>query len=421
MLLPFVHRSLLTPKTPSGSDEPAELSMLRPAEVRVLGRVLTLCLLRSPYYACRPTRCVSLSRTAIVGQNATTRDKNAPPNALTNSTPKESAFRTGRMSKNNKTQYLSNIISYGSHQAIKHWLRISGIHPHTANNEANFYALLYKLVGEDKLRINQLRAVALELEEYGGKRIYLGKLSDYKTIGLRQRFVNHLQELGLELDDERKEPRRLTARPHLNYICWSPQEVRIGYSEKHEFIKPNRVTRSWDTVSRTNVIVISAQPSNGAVKIMMDTPGQTHPHQPASPRDDTEGYEEYYGHRALELLGAAEFRPINLVKVADGIKKAGTDVFEETDASERTSHNSRQRTWSRSDVRDDPAYNAAARVDGDRRVVESLSGYWLPAGSAGKLQRKVWMHLSMREQMVQFAANLLEREVEYAISRIRAI
>jgi hypothetical protein len=120
-------------------------------------------------------------------------------------------------------------------------------------------------------------------------------------------------------------------------------------------------------------------------------------------------------------MGASEFRPLNLLKVAEGIVKAGTTVFEETDAYERTARNTRQRTWSRSDVRDDPAYTAGTKVDGDKRVVESLSGWWLPEGSSEKLHRRIWMHLSRKEDMVQFPSHLLADEVEYVISRIREV
>jgi hypothetical protein len=173
--------------------------------------------------------------------------------------------------------------------------------------------------------------------------------------------------------------------------------------------------------AQTNLITISANPSNGAIKIMADAPGAKHPHQAKHRGKELEGYIPFYKQKALQLLGASEFRPLNLLKVAEGIAKSGTTIFEETYASELTAQNTKQRNFSRSDVRDDPAYAAGAKVDGDKRVVESLSGWWLPDASGGKLHRKMWMHLSRKEDMVQFAANLLASEVEYAISRIRAI
>jgi len=319
------------------------------------------------------------------------------------------------------TRILREIISYGSHEAIKHWLKISGLRPYSAGNEADFYKLLEGHIASGKLRIDQLRRVALEIEEYGGKRVYLGKLSDYKTIGLRQRFENHLKLLGLRIDAEPVKAQQLPDKPHLNYIWWSSQEVRIGYSETHQFLKQDRANMTLEYVSRTNLITISAEPTTGLIKIMMDAPGDKHPHQPTFRGQELDGYELYYEKKALQLLGAAELRHLDLLKVADGIVKAGTTIFEETNADERTARNTRQRTWSRSDVRDDPAYAAGAKVDGDKRVVESLSGWWLPEGSDGRLHRKMWMHLSRKEDMVQFPANHLASEVEYVISRIREV
>ena len=316
---------------------------------------------------------------------------------------------------------LREIINYGSHEAIKHWLKISGLKPHTASNDADFYKLLNKHIADGKLRIDQLRRLAIEIEEYGGKRVYLGKLSDYKIIGLRQRFENHLQTLRLGLDHEPVKARELPSKPHLNYICWSSQEVRIGYSETHEFLKQNRASMTLEYVPRTNLIIISANPSTGSIKIMMDAPGHKHPHQAILRGQEIDGYQLFYKKKALQILGASEFRPLNLLKVAEGIVKAGTTIFKEIDAYERTARNTRQRTWGQSDVRDDPAYAAGAKVDGDKRVVDSLSGWWLPEGSDKKLHRRMWMHLSRKEDMVQFPAHSLASEVEYAISRIREV
>jgi hypothetical protein len=319
------------------------------------------------------------------------------------------------------SENLREIVPYGSHEAIKLWLKISGIKPHTAVNDTDFYKLLNKHIADGNLRIDQLRRLALEIEENGGKRIYLGKLSDYKIIGLRQRFENHIKLLGFGLDYEPVKARQLPSKPHPNYICWSSQEVRIGYSETHEFLKSNRANMTMEWVPRTNLVIISADPRTGSIKIMMDTPGEKHPHQATFKGEELDGYEAFYKNLALKLLGASKFRGLDLLKVAKGIVKAGTTIFEETDAYERTNYNSKQRTWNRSDVRGDPAYVAGAKVDGDGRVIESLSGWWLPEGSNEKLHRKVWMHLSRKEDMVQFPGKNLASEVDYAISRIREI
>lgn len=318
-------------------------------------------------------------------------------------------------------KYLRDIITYGSHEAVKHWLKISGIKPHTAGNEADFYKLLDGHIGSGKVRIEQLRTLAIEIEEYGGKRIYLGKLSNYKTIGLRQSFENHIKPLGYTINPEPVKAEELPSKPNLNYICWSTKEVRIGYSETHTSLKKDLETMTMAYVPSTKLITISAEPSTGFIKIIMDAPGEKHPHQATYRGQEIDGYEGFYKNRALQLLGASEFRPLDLLKVAEGIVKAGTTIFEETNAFERTARNSRLRTWSRSDVRDDPAYTAGAKVDGDKRVIESLSGWWLPEGSDKKLQRKMFMHLSRKEDMVQFPGNNLASEVEYAISRIREV
>lgn len=318
-------------------------------------------------------------------------------------------------------KYLRDIISYGTHEAVKHWLKISGIKPHTARNETEFYKLLDGHIGSGNVRIEHLRRLALEIEEYGGKRVYVGKLSDYKTIGLRQRFENHLKLLGYTIDPEPIKAKELPSKPHLNYVCWSSNEVRIGYSETHQIIKPNREKMTLEPVSQTNLIIISAEPATGFIKIMMDAPGERHPHQVSYRGEQIDGYEGFYKNTALKLLGASKFRSLDFLKVVDVIVKAGTTVFDERHSSELTARNTKQRNWARIDVRNDPAYAAGAKVDGDKRVVEGLSGWWLPEGSGGKLHRKMWMHLSRKEEMLQFPAHNLASEVEYAVSRIREV
>ena len=316
-------------------------------------------------------------------------------------------------------QYLEAIVGGVSQEAIKHWLKISGL-PHTAGNKAEFYKLLNKLITADQLRVERLRRLVLEIKEYREKRIYLGKLSNYKVIGLKQRFENHLNSIREKLVPDPVEPKELPSKPHLNYICWSHKEVRIGYSETHEFEKLNRTTKMLETHSRTNLIIISAEPSTGLIKIMMDAPGDEHQHIVTQGARKIDGYVPFYKNRALDLLGAEKFNPIDLRKISEGIVKSTPKIFEPTDFHALSSHHSRYRITSRSDVTDDPVFSASEKADKDR-VHDGVSGFWLPESSEGQLQRKLYMQLSVREDMIRFDAECLANEVEYAISRIRAV
>ncbi len=73
------------------------------------------------------------------------------------------------------------------------------------------------------------------------------------------------------------------------------------------------------------------------------------------------------------------------------------------------------------DVRDDPARQGAATADSQNWVFENLSGYWLPEPSEGRLQRELFMELRRKPAMIRFLADCLAIEVDYALSRIRAI
>jgi hypothetical protein len=316
--------------------------------------------------------------------------------------------------------YLKDIIDYGHHDAIKHWLKISGLKPHSASSKIEFYNLLERHIGEGKLQLAQLRRLSLELNEHGQKRVYLGKLINFNTIKLRQRFENHLKSLRLSLDDLPERKTELPSRPHLDYICWTPQEVRIGYCETHESKMPDRATLTWKTVTRTNYITISADCATGTVNMMMDAPGEQHPHQATFRGEQVLGYVPYYRAKAIELLGVNDFESINLLKAARAIANHPT-VFQRKRAVDRTAHNSRVITVSTSDVTEDPAYTAGVEVDGKDHVYAGLSGFWLPEGSKKQLHRQIFMTLNHEEEMVQFPGINLASEVEYAVSRIRSL
>lgn len=318
------------------------------------------------------------------------------------------------------TKYLRDIVNYGHHEAIKHWLRITNVKPYSASTDVDFYNLVHRHVAAGNLRLERLRRLTLELNEYGRKRVYLGKLHSFDTIKLEQRFKNHLRSFDLTIDEIPQRKTELPSKPHLDYICWTPQEARIGFCETHEWDKPDRETRSWITVRRTNYITISAHAGNGTIALFMDAPGEKHPHQRTFRGDDVIGYVPYYVAKALEILGAHEFKDLDLLKVSRGIANH-PELFRRKRSYDRTAHNSRVTTTSISDVTDDPAYTEGVKIDGRDRIYEGLGGHWLPKGSDKILQREIYMSLSHDEHMIEFPAFNLSDEIEYAISRIRSL
>jgi len=319
-----------------------------------------------------------------------------------------------------KSNHLKDIVDYGHHEAIKHWLKISGFKPHSASTKADFYKLLERHIGEGKIQYGQLRRLTLELNEYGQKRLYPGKLINFKTIGLRQRFENHLKTFGLRISEIPERKTELPSKPHLDYIWWSPHEVRIGYCETHESMKPDRATLSWKAVTQTNYITISAHCGTGDIRIMMDAPGEKHPHQGTFRGEDVLGYVPYYRAKAIELLGVDDIKEPDFLKISRGIASQ-TAWFERKRSVDKTAHNSRVVTVSSSDVSDDPAYAASVKVDGKDRAYLGLAGFWLPGGSDKKLYRLIFMSLNYEERMLQFPGFNLADEVEYVLSRIRSI
>lgn len=315
---------------------------------------------------------------------------------------------------------IKEIVGNVSHESIKHWLKISSLR-HSAGNTTEFFNLLKKLITEEDITVEQLERVAREIDEYGSKRVYMGTLNNNGTIKTKAAFEKHLKSLGLNLNDSPTRAKKKPAKPTLNYICWSPDEVRINYSETHIV---RRVLLAQEKIEReevTNLITICVEPNTGFVKIFMDTPGDVHPHQGAVSGIKVTGYEMFYKKQTQELCNATELKSLDLLRVAEGILDATPSIFESRNIQLLTSYNSRTRISSRSDLTHDPVYKAGEKADGDNWVQEGLSGFWLPDASEGELHRRLFMQLSRREDMIRFDADCLASEVDYVIFRIREL
>jgi hypothetical protein len=315
---------------------------------------------------------------------------------------------------------LESMVGHVSQTAVKHWLKVSGLE-HTAQNTDEFYQLLSKLLDDKKITIEQLQDAALEIEENGNKRVYLGKLKGVEVIKDKANFERHIRTQGFSLAEKPDKSIKIPPEPTLNYVFWSKREVRVKFSETHSEFVVDYENQRLDEKRETKFALALVNPDSGFTQIRLDPPGQVHPHKdPITHESNPTMYEEFYRTKFLNILGGQELELCDLKKAAKWLVTSKQRVFRLPHELVRTGANSRQRYSSRLDVRDDPARQGAASADLKNWIFEGLDGYWIPERSRGRLQRELFMSLKRRQAMVRFLADCLAPEVNYALSRIKA-
>jgi hypothetical protein len=308
--------------------------------------------------------------------------------------------------------------------ALKHWLRLHKYY-HSAGSNEELYKKLASYVRSGDIGYDKLKEAACDIEESGGKRIFLfeGK-SRFRS---ESDFRKSLRRLHIESDQTRRLSIKLPKKPTLNYVIWrrlsknGKQEIRAKYSETHVNIKVNKERRVFEETSETKLIVVVHCIQNGTTQVRFDSPGDTHHHKNTDGVSSTSVYHEFYFRKAVQLVGIGLLSPMDLRPAMEYLaNKESPRVFRLPHHVVRTGFNSILRCDAPSrdaDVRDDPAHRGAARADKKNWAQEELKGYLIrdPDKSA---YRDVWMGILPKGE-IWFRRDCLEEEIDHAISRIK--
>ncbi|HEV2859475.1 MAG TPA: hypothetical protein VGX48_00555 [Pyrinomonadaceae bacterium] len=299
---------------------------------------------------------------------------------------------------------------------MKSWLRRHGLR-HSADNETALIALIEKLLDKGDLTLEGLKSAVREIEEYGGKRVYLKQILDASVISDRRKFEKHLQELAIPLSLEKGDSIRTPSKPRLNYAIWSDEEVRVKFTETHTHVKFDKRTRKHEERAVTKFIVMSAEPQTGFLRIYMDPPGDEHPHENDRGVYTDVAYRDHYFSRAEEIFG--ELDDFKLAQAAERLLQADPPIYEPLLDSGWTPDNFKYTIAGRSDVRLAELYKSGSN---ERPGLPDLvRGHWIQRMSGNQLERDLYMFIRAAESRIQFKADCLAVEVDYAISRIRTI
>jgi hypothetical protein len=315
---------------------------------------------------------------------------------------------------------ISTLIQGVAQSVLKSWLRQNELR-HTAPNHTALVTLLQKLMDEGDLTLEQLKAGVREIEEYGGKRVYLRNCLNATGLTDRAAFSRRLTSAGITMGTTYTDSIRKPSRPQLNYAVWRENEIRIKYSETHTHVEFSKITRQSKDDQRTKFIVISVDPTSGFMRVFLDPAGDEHPHPTDQGGWTDDSYVDFYFQKVLAIFGDVE--NVDLIQPVQHLLGTTPRIFSLLKDQGWTPDNYRYTFAGREDVRDAAAYQAAAEAAHapGPGASELIRGWWLEAASNGQLDRDLYSLIKPPQSTIQFKADCLAKEAEYAISTIRTI
>jgi len=316
------------------------------------------------------------------------------------------------------TSPVQNIIAGISNTALRYWLRNREL-PHSFSNTDSLVGLIEKLMAQDKLSLEDLNTGVREIEEHGGKRVYLRQLSDWELLTNRRKFEKHLEQFDIKLNDAPTTSIKNPSKWKVNYAVWSDVEVRIKVSERHVKVKFDKRTRRYEDTPITRFIVFSAEPKTGFMTIFIDPPGDDHPHTNDRGIMTDAAYTQFFFDLGGRIFG--EFDNYKVDKSVEQLFKIEPPIYEAIHDTGWTEDNYRYSFRGRRDIRVCAARKAGSGVNIGPGSADFIRGSWLAETSEEHLARDLYMPIWPEESRIQFRADVLKNEVDYAISTVRKL
>lgn len=111
-----------------------------------------------------------------------------------------------------------------------------------------------------------------DIEEHGGKEVYLRKIDDLKLLKDTKAMTDHLIENDLKISQAPLDTRRRpSGRAVFNYATLTDDDVRIKFTETHVHLK--RIGRKVEESEKTKCITFSVNRKTGFALIILDHAG----------------------------------------------------------------------------------------------------------------------------------------------------
>lgn len=315
---------------------------------------------------------------------------------------------------------------------LKHWLKVNGFSQPVVTGD-DLAKLLDKLIKSGELTRQKLDDAVREIEENGGKRIFLRYLLDKSSVSSQKAFEKHLESKKLRLAETPTITKYKPKEPVINYISWEPKQdtkgkprkdkkrgdkIRIKFSEtqlrRNVDLEAGKITDE----EKTKFVVATVELGTGFTCIFVDYPELVHRHKDRNGISKRELYEQFYLNQISEIFDSP-LAKYDLEPVIERLVHTKPHVIRIPNEKVKTGGNSRQSYASINDVRYDPARQGAEQADGENWQFEDLAGYWIPEMSKGKLHRELFTQLVRANSIIRVLADCLASEINYVISRIR--
>lgn len=314
---------------------------------------------------------------------------------------------------------VQNIIADISNTALRYWLRNRKL-PHSFSSTDSLIGLIEKLIADNKLSVEDLKAGVREIEEHGGKRVYLREIGDLELLTSKQKFEKHIQEeIDASLSDTPTASIKNPSKWKVNYAFWSDKEIRVKVSERHIKVKFDKRKRQYQDTPITRFVVYSAEPETGFLTIFIDPPGDDHPHESATGVITDAAYTQFFMGLGAKIFG--EFDNYKVNTAVEQLFKIEPPIYEAIHDTGWTEDSYRYSFRGRRDVRSCAARRAGSQGNISPGAADFIRGSWLAVTSEEHLARDLYMPVWPEESRIQFKADVLKKEVEYAISTIREL
>ena len=304
-----------------------------------------------------------------------------------------------------------------SYDAIKFWLKFHGL-PHSASNKT-FPVFIERQIELGKISDAHLAEAIRDIEENGGKRVYLRQLRSLDNIKTKEAFEKHLSQFDIQLSAHATTSIRKPTKSKRNYVYWGEKEIRVKFSETHIHWKGKGPDA--EAITRTKFIIFAVEHETGFVKLILDHPGDKHDHLSELGNPTEAAYIGYYLEQLTTLIGESE--EINIAHQINYLLDVAEPREIQAVNTEATDDDGYEvRVKGRSDVHQSGSYETI-----QHQPKSSLKGQWLKThkndkiGNKDSLIRDITLRIRPGDGMLSFTTMCLGKEVDYVISRIRAL
>jgi len=310
-----------------------------------------------------------------------------------------------------------------SHASLISWFKEIDVNI-TGTSTEQFVNNASSAIEEGEITFEQLERAIAEIEENGGKKIFLQKIVNFKDIDIKK-LIAFWKTKNITPSKDNYVRVKSGVNPKFNYLYLENNIIKIKYSETQFQLEPNVDTKEFEEKELIVNIVCIVDCNDGFTQIRFDSPGNVHKHKNDEGKSTEHEYESYYINLFHNLFPELNFQDFSLNDTANYIARNEKEKFrlnkEVTSITDGAKQIYTSRT-SKKDIRDLIEQQGAEKA-ADLKVwlSEDLTGYWLADSSEDQLSRDLFMRISIRHSQIRVQRDCLEKELNYGLDQLREI